>query len=1167
MNALTDWYPGDGVVFAALDMLGMIAVFVALAWTAERVLARRRAALSHALWLSALAGVLLTPALTLIGRQLPWHVTVLPADSARPHRPAEAPSQAAPPVSASPAGTRPGTWAGGQPRTPEASEPGEAVASRSDPVPNPAGTAAPASGATSPPPARAAGEAAAAAGKSPAPPGKPLRLFVTLALLIWGMGSVYLGARLLHGWWRVRGLGLRLRPLDGGRWAGELSAIARTLAVARLPEIYLSPDVRSPVVVGLFRARVILPEALSGHTTPRQFGAVLLHECAHVVRGDPWVRLGQCLAALLFWVHPLVYFLNRRLDRTREEVCDNHALAYTAAPAYAETLLTVAQICYPIPRPEGYLTMMPPHYTLERRVADLLAERRDTATHLSMPQRAALLPALVLLLAAVSSVGWHGAAAAQPGQANGASPQESTPKHQAALSATKLTGRVVHADSSPAAGATVWAATFTDGPLERRETVTDKDGRYTLDLDPGDWYVWARHGSQGGGGPVGQEPLAITAGRPPEPVTIRLEERGTLRGRLLEAETGQPIVGGRLFLDAGLVLTTGADGRFEAGGLDRGHHEAFVVAPGRLRLRVLFDTTARADTELDVPVPRGGKLAGRVTDPEGKPIPGAYVGRNTSGSVFSLKALFQACDAEGRFEYDGVTPDQPTRLSAFAPGYVAEERDQLRLPPDGKPLELNFRLRPQPGTRPNAAVAEEDKRRRVSGTVRGPDGKPVAGVMVRWSYHPFGGDIHTRTDADGRFRLTVPDQAGMLAVLPRDLAPEFPRVAAGGDKDVAVTLHADHTARGRVLDDTGKPIQDVRVLAVIPSPTPGIGNPFWLTEAAVRTDAGGRFHVKGIPDHARFDFLKPGLSDIRNYHLDLGGADNTVTMLYGGAVYGRVVDRDGKPIRNFRVLVGYPRTRQPGERSSGFFAGYSGIGVRFTSADGTFVLTGLGAESVYRITALAEGHGEAVADRVTAVPRNHLAGVEPVTLRAGPPAALRVRAVTTAGKPVAGARVTLVYGGPHLDRSFSWSHDLGGWLDTVCGRTAADGQARFAALGFGEAAVVVQAPGYARQRVGWRNGEKELTITLAPEAVLTGDVQEGAGKPVKAFYVSLLSGGDQVSTSAGPDDKGRFRVAELPAGTWAITIYSADGRSKLHEARVTLQAGEAKEIKVEVKKE
>ncbi len=724
------------------------------------------------------------------------------------------------------------------------------------------------------------------------------------------------------------------------------------------------------------------------------------------------------------------------------------------------------------------------------------------------------------------------------------------PAAAAPIRTESLSGKVYAADGSPAAGAVVWAAKVTYGPLERQETVADKDGRYTLNLGPGTWYVWARRGTQGGEGPGRQEHVAIAAGRSPEPVTLRLEERGTFRGRLLQAETGNPIAGGQLYLDAGLVLTADADGRFAVGGLSRGGHEAFVVASGRVRMRVLFDTTARADTELDVPVPRAGKIVGRVTDTDGKSLPGAYVGRHTSGSYFSINGLYLACDAEGRFEYDDVVPpDQPTRLVAAAPGYHEEQRDDLLVPPGDKPLELHFRLRPKPETRPGGPATDEEKRRLVTGIVRGPDQKPVAGVLVHWGYQPYVGAIKARTDAAGRFRLTVPDKADMVAVLPRDFTPEFVRVEAGGDQKVTVNLQEGHTVRGRVLDDTGKPIEGVRVLAVIPSPDLRSGTPFvWLPEAAVRTDAEGRFALKGIPNRARFDFLKPGLSDVRFHDLDLTGADNIVTMQYGGAISGRVMDRDGKPIRNFRVL-----------------AGYTGIGVRFTSADGSFVLTGVGAGSVYRITALADGHGEAVADRVTAVPLNRLGAADQVTLRAGPPIALRMRAMTTGGKPIPSARVTLINEDPRQNRSFWWGQDDAGWQNMVRGRTAADGWANFPALSFGEGTVLVQAPGYGRHRLGWRNGQKELTVELAPEAVLTGEVCDTAGKPVKTFYVGLQADGDRITTHVGPEDKGRFRLAELTARTWKITVYDADGSSTLHEGQVLLKTGEVKELKIEAK--
>jgi hypothetical protein len=216
--------------------------------------------------------------------------------------------------------------------------------------------------------------------------------------------------------------------------------------------------------------------------------------------------------------------------------------------------------------------------------------------------------------------------------------------------------------------------------------------------------------------------------------------------------------------------------------------------------------------------------------------------------------------------------------------------------------------------------------------------------------------------------------------------------------------------------------------------------------------------------------------------------------------------------------------------------------------------------------AIAEGHGEAVVDRVTAVPVNRIETTKPTILRAGPPVALQLRTVTAEGKPIAGARITLVNGQVELDQSFSWGYHDASWEDMVRTRTGADGWARFPALSFGAATVLVQAPGYGRHRFGWRNGQKELTAELAPEAVIAGEVHTSAGQPLKEYYVSLTGGsGDQISASVGSSDKGRFRITELPAGSWSLSIRGPDGIATLHTEQIVLKAGEIKTLKIEAK--
>ncbi len=728
-------------------------------------------------------------------------------------------------------------------------------------------------------------------------------------------------------------------------------------------------------------------------------------------------------------------------------------------------------------------------------------------------------------------------------------------------------GTVTMPDGSLAKGAIVWAAQRTYSPLIRKETTTDAKGDYELVLPPGHWFFWARrdtHGGEGTGANQKRE-VDINVVIANLRVDIRLEDRGTFKGRLLESETGKPIVGGHLYLDAGVVLTTDKEGRFAVGGLQRKNHESFVVAPGRVRHRVLFDTTANAETELEIRATTAVKIVGRVTDKAGKPIPGAWVGRHTSGSSFSTSALFEACDANGKFEYDdSATYGGPTRLSAGAPGYIEDEKEQI-VTTFGKPTTANFVLLPEPAKGSKEVVPGLVKRRFVTGTILEPDGKPAEGVLVRWGYQPYVGAIDTKTGADGTYKLAVPDEPNWLAILSRNFLPEFPKITEAGDQVHDTTLKKGHSVSGVVTDDESKPIANVWVVPEIGSPDPGIGNPFSMNESSVYTNADGKYELHGIPEQARFDFLKAGLTAIRFQPLALG-ADNSTTMSYGGAIKGRVVDKAGQPITNFRVTVNAPKERIKGERFEDSYAVYCGCGVGFTSTDGSFVLTDLGAGGVYRVQVYANGHGEAVVDRVKTVPINKLAKAEATIIQAAAPSHLKLKLFSeNGGKPVPEARITLVDSTNDFERGFHWGYDDPGWSNSVRGRTDADGEVDFPSLSFSGATIVVQAPAMARKRIAWRDGSEELKLDLKPESVLVGEVVLPENESAKTFYVTLMSDtGDQINATVSPDDKGKFRINELPAGKWAVTLQNESGQQQ-RRTTIELKEGETKLWKFEWK--
>jgi uncharacterized GH25 family protein len=725
-----------------------------------------------------------------------------------------------------------------------------------------------------------------------------------------------------------------------------------------------------------------------------------------------------------------------------------------------------------------------------------------------------------------------------------------------------LRGTVEDRSGSPVAGAEVWVGRIAhQEPLQARRTTTDDQGRFAIEAEPGQWLAWARRGDEGTdvAFPARTE---VPEGKDPKPVILRLRQKSHLRVRLLDAETGEPIAGGRLATDDARIFTADDQGRFEAPALTMTHHEAYPLCPGHERRRILFDTTLRPDAELEIRLPPAGKFVGRVIDEAGKPVPGATVGVNTSGTIISGLALWERCGPDGRFTWDGAPFGRTVQLAAQAPGFASQDGQGQVAVAGEPPPEIVFTLKRNPSARqrvrpPGAAVAQG--RRDVSGIVTA-DGRPVEDALVRWGVDAVVGALETRTDARGRFQLRqVPEAESALAVIAPHRVPAFPVVPAGGDREVNVNLERGQTLRGRVSDDKGTPLEGVTVLPGVPTPHSRMRNGLALWEFVATTDARGQFAVEGMPadPQPNFTFFGERMTPVRDRVLEPGdGTQNPIVMLAEGAIRGRVVDPLGQPVPEFRVLLEIPEQNRPGDKVGGFFAGYGSPGVSFTSDDGTFLVSGLTAGNTQRVKVVAPGFGLGEKARVEASPLNHLPPAESLTVALGPPHALRVLAFHGEGKPIAGARVTLVARDPGPNpRGFAWGFIDAAWEEMVHGRTNAEGWAEFPALPFSKATVLVRAKGFARRLAAWRRDEPELTVDLEPESVLAGEVRDARGRPFVNVRVYLHSAtmGDSINTTT--DGAGRYIIAELPPGKYAVSAIPAGAVRQLDSEEIALEPG------------
>ncbi len=167
----------------------------------------------------------------------------------------------------------------------------------------------------------------------------------------------------------------------------------RQIGVPRPVALRSGPGIAVPVTLGLFRPVVLLPEA--AHAWPAErLRVALLHEFAHVRRGDWAAQTGARLVCALYWHNPLVWAAARLLRAEAERACDDLVLAAgVPAPDYARHLLAVAQALSGRPRPLPLAVPMAGCGPLESRLRAVLAARPRRA-----PSRRLAATALLLAL-------------------------------------------------------------------------------------------------------------------------------------------------------------------------------------------------------------------------------------------------------------------------------------------------------------------------------------------------------------------------------------------------------------------------------------------------------------------------------------------------------------------------------------------------------------------------------------------------------------------------------------------------------------------------------------------------------------------------------------------------------------------------------------------------
>ena len=153
-----------------------------------------------------------------------------------------------------------------------------------------------------------------------------------------------------------------------------------------------SPLAQTPMLVGLIRPRIILPETA---ITTLQLECILRHELTHLRRRDLLYKWFTVAVTSFHWFNPLMPWLRREIARCCELSCDETVIGSMNEDwkhTYGETLLALAAV-HALPRTVPATTLCEEKAQLKERLVGIMKHKKVTAAILLLSCLLALLVA------------------------------------------------------------------------------------------------------------------------------------------------------------------------------------------------------------------------------------------------------------------------------------------------------------------------------------------------------------------------------------------------------------------------------------------------------------------------------------------------------------------------------------------------------------------------------------------------------------------------------------------------------------------------------------------------------------------------------------------------------------------------------------------------------
>lgn len=205
---------------------------------------------------------------------------------------------------------------------------------------------------------------------------------------IWGAGTVVGSVKIAHQLFVEHQARKKYRPVHNA----QIRRIRTKMGLDNA-RIVVSPDVSMPMMTGIFKAHIYLPDM---DLTDDQWEIIMLHEYQHFKSCDTLIKLFYLMLSVFFWWNPAVHKFRSRLDDLLEFRCDANVtkkMDDMSKTHYLSSILEVMKNTYNTKCERNSMASS----SLVRAGTDPLMKRRFQAV-LSDTKKSRVIPRIMVIL-------------------------------------------------------------------------------------------------------------------------------------------------------------------------------------------------------------------------------------------------------------------------------------------------------------------------------------------------------------------------------------------------------------------------------------------------------------------------------------------------------------------------------------------------------------------------------------------------------------------------------------------------------------------------------------------------------------------------------------------------------------------------------------------------